>query len=98
MSRPLRQEWPGQGLYRSVHSMTAPTSSLDFLISSASRRIGRAASFLLPLLVIFLIWPILTAALDVNPRVFPGPGMVWNAALESIRDGTLVAHIGASLT
>ena len=78
--------------------MTAPISSPGFWVATASRRIGRAASFLLPLLVIFLIWPILTAALDVNPRVFPSPGMVWSAALESIRDGSLLAHIGASLT
>jgi len=65
--------------------------------SPALRRLGRAASFLLPLLCLFLIWPILIAVFDVNPRVFPGVAMVWWALVEAVRDGSLFAHIGASL-
>ena len=33
----------------------------------------------------------------VNPRVFPSVGAVGNAAIESIKDGTLLEHVGASL-
>jgi NitT/TauT family transport system permease protein/taurine transport system permease protein len=61
------------------------------------RRLIAAATFLLPLLCLFLLWPILIAVFDVNPRVFPGVGMVWGALVESVRDGSLFAHIGASL-
>jgi NitT/TauT family transport system permease protein/taurine transport system permease protein len=68
-----------------------------FMGSTVSRRMTRAASFLLPLLCLFLLWPLLTSVFEVNARVFPSVGMVWNAAVDSIRDGTLIAHIGASL-
>jgi NitT/TauT family transport system permease protein/taurine transport system permease protein len=65
--------------------------------SPAMRRISGAASFMLPLVCLFLLWPIVTTVFDVNPRVFPSVGMVWGALVESLRDGTLVAHVGASL-
>jgi NitT/TauT family transport system permease protein/taurine transport system permease protein len=68
-----------------------------FMGSTVSRRMTRAASFLLPLLCLFLLWPLVTSIFEVNARVFPSVGMVWNAAVDSIRDGTLIAHIGASL-
>jgi NitT/TauT family transport system permease protein/taurine transport system permease protein len=81
--------------------MTAPAGSIvtraPFMGTALSRRAGRALTFLLPLLCLFLIWPIVTTAFDVNPRVFPTVGMVWSALVESVGDGTLIAHVGASL-
>ncbi len=56
-----------------------------------------AASFAAPLLGLLVLWVVVVHAFDVNPRVFPGPGAVGHAALESLRDGTLAAHVGASL-
>ena len=49
------------------------------------------------LVALFLLWPILIAVFDVNPRVFPGVGAVAAAAVETIRDGSLVMHVAASL-
>ena len=51
--------------------MTAPISSPGFWVATASRRIGRAASFLLALIFLFLLWPILTTAFDVNKHIEP---------------------------
>ena len=61
------------------------------------RAVVRGATFLAPLAVLFLLWPILIRAFDVNPRVFPDLPAVALAGLETLRDGTLVAHVGASL-
>ncbi len=81
--------------------MSAPASSIaaraPFAGSPMSRRIAGAVTFLLPLLCLFLLWPVVTNVFDVNPRVFPGVGMVWGALVESLRDGSLFAHVGASL-
>ena len=81
--------------------MSAPASSIaaraPFAGSPMSRRIAGAVTFLLPLLCLFLLWPVVTNVFDVNPRVFPGVGMVWAALVESLRDGSLFAHVGASL-
>lgn len=62
-----------------------------------ARRVGGAALFLAPLVVLFLLWPVLIAVFEVNPRVFPGVGAVVAAAAEMIRDGTLPMHVAASL-
>ncbi|MGA0597537.1 ABC transporter permease [Enterovirga sp. CN4-39] len=81
--------------------MSAPASSIaaraPFAGSPISRRVAGAVTFLLPLLCLFLLWPVVTNVFDVNPRVFPGVGMVWGALVESLRDGSLFAHVGASL-
>ena len=61
------------------------------------RRASQSAKFLAPLLALLLLWPILIRALNVNPQVFPDITAVARAGLESIRDGSLFAHIGASL-
>jgi taurine transport system permease protein len=53
--------------------------------------------FVLPLLVLLLSWPVMIRAFDVNPRVFPDIDAVASAGLETIRDGSLLAHVGASL-
>ncbi len=55
------------------------------------------AMFVAPLLALLAIWTIVVPLFDVNPRIFPSVGMVGTAAIESIRDGTLIWHIGASL-
>jgi NitT/TauT family transport system permease protein/taurine transport system permease protein len=61
------------------------------------RHARQAAAFVAPLLVLLLAWPAIVALFDVNPRTFPGVGAVVGAALDGIRDGSLLAHIGASL-
>jgi NitT/TauT family transport system permease protein/taurine transport system permease protein len=66
-------------------------------LSAAGRRLRGAMAFAAPLLVLFLAWPVLVAAFDVNPRVFPGVPAVVAAAMEGVRDGSLLAHVAASL-
>jgi NitT/TauT family transport system permease protein/taurine transport system permease protein len=56
-----------------------------------------AAAFIAPLAVVFLAWPAVIALFDVNPRVFPGVRAVLGAAVDGLRDGTLLAHVAASL-
>jgi NitT/TauT family transport system permease protein/taurine transport system permease protein len=57
----------------------------------------RGAMFLVPLVILFALWPVLIRVFDVNPRVFPDLRAVALAGLETLRDGSLIAHIGASL-
>jgi taurine transport system permease protein len=59
--------------------------------------LSSALTFLLPFAVLLALWAVLVPVLNVNPRLFPTLGSVVAASLESIRDGTLPAHIGASL-
>lgn len=56
-----------------------------------------AAMFIAPLLVLVIVWAIVIPLFHVSPRVFPSVGAVGGAAIESIRDGTLLNHVGASL-
>jgi len=56
-----------------------------------------AAMFIAPLATLALVWAVVVPLFDVNPRVFPSIGAVGGAALDAIRDGTLLRHIGASL-
>jgi taurine transport system permease protein len=60
-------------------------------------RVSAALVFVLPLLVLLLSWPVMIRAFDVNPRVFPDIAAVASAGLETVRDGSLLAHVGASL-
>lgn len=53
--------------------------------------------FVAPLLALVLIWAIAVPLFGINPRVFPSVAAVAGAAMESIRDGSLIQHIGASL-
>lgn len=55
------------------------------------------AIFLAPLAALVVAWAIIVPAFHVSPRIFPSVGDVGAAALDSIRDGTLIWHIGASL-
>jgi taurine transport system permease protein len=59
--------------------------------------LGEAAMFAAPLLALVAVWAVVVPLFQISPRVFPSVGAVGTAALESIRDGTLIAHIGASL-
>jgi len=56
-----------------------------------------AAMFVAPLLVLVILWAIVVPLFQINPRVFPSLGAVGTAAMDSIRDGTLINHVGASL-
>lgn len=59
--------------------------------------VAGAAMFIAPLLALLIVWAIVVPLFQVNPRVFPSIGAVGAAGLESIRDGTLINHVGASL-
>jgi taurine transport system permease protein len=61
------------------------------------RHARQAAVFIAPLALLFVAWPVIIAAFDVNPRVFPGVQAVLGAAADGLRDGSLLAHIAASL-
>lgn len=61
------------------------------------RRLASAATFSLPLLVLVVLWAIIVRAFDVDPRIFPGVGAVGGAAIEAIRDGSLIQHVAASM-
>ena len=61
------------------------------------RLIG-ALLFLAPFAVLLVLWAVLVPYFNVNPRLFPQLGAVVQAGIEGIQDGTLIAHIGASLT
>ena len=59
--------------------------------------VRQAAAFIAPLVVLLLAWPVIVTLFDVNPRVFPSVQAVLSAAVDGLRDGTLVAHVAASL-
>jgi NitT/TauT family transport system permease protein/taurine transport system permease protein len=61
------------------------------------RQIYSVLVFLLPFGVLLALWSVLVPYFNVNPRLFPTLGSVALAGLETIQDGTLPAHIGASL-
>ena len=56
-----------------------------------------AAMFVAPLLALVAIWAIVVPLFEVNPRIFPSVASVADAAADTIRDGSLIRHIGASL-
>lgn len=60
-------------------------------------RLTAAAAFVLPLLVLVVGWELIVRGFGVSQRVFPGVAPVLQAGLESIQDGSLIGHIGASL-
>jgi len=60
-------------------------------------RLVSAAAFVLPLLALVVVWEFVVRAFDVHQRVFPSVGPVLQAGIDSVRDGTLIRHIGASL-
>jgi NitT/TauT family transport system permease protein/taurine transport system permease protein len=71
--------------------------SIAVAASATGRHVRQAATFVAPLALLFLAWPVLIAAFEVNPRVFPGVSAVLAAAVEGASDGSLLAHVAASL-
>jgi len=59
--------------------------------------VAGAAMFVTPLFLLVILWAIVVPLFEINPRVFPSVGAVGSAAMDSIRDGTLISHVGASL-
>ena len=64
---------------------------------SRYRRFVASVVFAAPLLALIALWEVIVRTFDVSPRVFPDVESVARAGLETIQDGTLVRHIGASL-
>jgi taurine transport system permease protein len=60
-------------------------------------RLSATVRFLAPLLVLLLLWEALVRAFGVEPRVFPDVEAVARAGFETLQDGSLVRHVGASL-
>src|ERR1039458_2366192 len=62
-------------------------------------RVLATATFLgpLPLPLLLLLWEVLVRAFGVDQRVFPDVESVARAGFETIQDGSLVRHVGASL-
>ena len=56
-----------------------------------------ALLFVAPFAVVIALWAVLVPYFDVNPRLFPHLSSVMLAAMEGIRDGSLLGHVGASL-
>jgi ABC-type nitrate/sulfonate/bicarbonate transport system permease component len=56
-----------------------------------------ALLFVAPFAILIVLWAVLVPYFDVNPRLFPHLSSVILAAVEGIRDGSLLGHIGASL-
>ena len=52
---------------------------------------------MLPLIGLLAAWELIVRGFDVNQRVFPGIEPVFQAGAESLMDGSLIRHIGASL-
>ncbi|MFZ1949652.1 MAG: ABC transporter permease [Pseudolabrys sp.] len=61
------------------------------------QKLSSALLFLLPFAVLLVLWAVLIPYFNVNPRLFPTLGSVAQAGIESIKDGSLFMHIGASL-
>ena len=75
---------------------TSPNVRSPWVTRSVNSLAG-TAMFLAPLLALVAIWAVVVPLFQINPRIFPSVGAVGTAAIEAIRDGTLIAHVGASL-
>lgn len=62
-----------------------------------SSRLWAALKFIAPLALLLLLWELLIRAFGVSPRVSPDVESVARAGFESIHDGSLLRHTGASL-
>jgi taurine transport system permease protein len=74
-----------------------PSLRRDHHLMRLLRGVLGAAAFISPFLFLALLWAVLVPWFDVNPRLFPQITSVAEAGLESLRDGSLIAHVGASL-
>ena len=61
------------------------------------RQVYSALMFVAPFAVLLVLWAVLVPYFNVNPRLFPHLSAVWEAGVESVSDGSLFMHIGASL-
>lgn len=61
------------------------------------QQLSAAVWFTVPFAVILAAWAFVLPLFDVNPRLFPQLSQVIEAGRESLADGTLVQHVGASL-
>lgn len=61
------------------------------------RRTLDAVKFIAPLIFLVVLWQVVVTVFDVNPRVFPDVPTVLKAGWGTIVDGSLAAHVGASL-
>lgn len=53
--------------------------------------------FIAPLAFLVAIWAIVIPVFQVNPQIFPSVPAVFRAGVESILNGTLLVHVGASM-
>jgi NitT/TauT family transport system permease protein/taurine transport system permease protein len=60
-------------------------------------RINAALIFVAPLAVLVALWAIIVPAFGVRPQIFPGVGAVGKAGIDSLIDGSLLRHVGASV-
>src|SRR3989442_10217504 len=60
-------------------------------------RLRGGFQFFAPLVALAVVWAVVVRAFDVTPRIFPDITAVAYAALDSLRDGSLGRHVGASL-
>ena len=85
---------------RELVSLSPPGRVADQIWQALSMRrqgLFSALVFMAPFAVLLALWAVLVPYFNVNPRLFPQLGAVWQAGVESIQDGTLLQHIGASL-
>ncbi len=61
------------------------------------RTVRNTLAFLAPLGALLILWEVVMRAFQVDPRIFPPLEAVARAACESLLDGSLLNHIGASL-
>ncbi|HEY7385396.1 MAG TPA: ABC transporter permease [Beijerinckiaceae bacterium] len=65
-------------------------------LTAGAGRLSGTAAFLAPLVALVAIWQATVTIFNVHPGVFPGVPAVVGAGIESIRDGSLFMHVGAS--
>jgi taurine transport system permease protein len=75
---------------------TGPRARPPRIVRSVDRLAG-AVIFVAPLLALLALWAVVVPLFGISPRVFPSVGAVGSAAMDAIRDGTLIGHVGASL-
>jgi taurine transport system permease protein len=61
-------------------------------------RLVKSLGFAAPLLFLVAVWAVLVPALDVRPQIFPSVAAVAKACLAALADGSILQHVGASLS
>lgn len=74
-----------------VADETAPFSPVPY------QRTWQAFKFVAPLIFLVVLWQVVVTVFNVNPRIFPDVPTVARAGWGTIVDGSLFAHVGASL-